>query len=299
MLKNRHFKIIYHLLSQQKTTAYELAKLLEVSPRTIYRDIDVLSSLEIPIYAEAGRNGGIYLLDNYVLDRVLLSKEEQQTLLLAINGIKNIDSQGNLAVISKLQSLFNIPFDNWLEIEFKSWHAQNQIDDTFDIIKSAILQRRQINFAYTNLKGMIEARTCKPVKLIFKAHSWYLQAYSIERSAFRIFKINRMQQIQSSDVTFSPISAPPIEAYQQAEYLELTLLFSKAALYRVFDEFSHREIKLKKDGTAMVTTQIPNEEWLIRYLLSFGKNVTVLKPKNIRHKLMKEIKSISLLYDNQ
>jgi predicted DNA-binding transcriptional regulator YafY len=298
LLKNRHFKIIYHLLSQQKTTAIELAKLLEVSTRTIYRDIDVLSSLEIPIYAESGRNGGIYLLDNYVLDRVLLSKEEQQTLLLAINGIKNIESQDNKAISDKLQSLFNIPFDDWLEIEFEPWHVQNQVDGAFDIIKSAILQKKQIKFVYTSTKGSSEVRTCNPIKLIYKAHSWYLQAYSIERAAFRIFKISRINQLKTTDLTFSTTNAPSIEAFQQIEYLELTLLFSKAVLYRVFDEFNHQDIKIRADGTARVTTQLPKEDWLIRYLLSFGKNMEVLKPLHIRNQMLKEAKIISQLYTN-
>ena len=62
MQESRLFKIVYHLLDKGRATAPELAEKFEVSVRTIYRDIDALSGAGIPIYAEAGRNGGIYLI---------------------------------------------------------------------------------------------------------------------------------------------------------------------------------------------------------------------------------------------
>ena len=76
MKESRLFKIIYHLLDKGHTTAPELAKKFEVSVRTIYRDIDALSDAGIPVYAEAGRNGGIRFLHGFVLDKAVLSKEE-------------------------------------------------------------------------------------------------------------------------------------------------------------------------------------------------------------------------------
>ena len=86
MSKSRLFGIIYYLLNNKKsTTATGLAKVFEVSTRTIYRDIDTLSTMGIPIYTEAGRNGGIHLLSNFTLNKVLLSKEEQNSLLLAMS----------------------------------------------------------------------------------------------------------------------------------------------------------------------------------------------------------------------
>ena len=68
MQESRLFKIVYHLLDKGRATASELAEKFEVSVRTIYRDIDALSGAGIPIYAEAGRNGGIYLMNDFVMD---------------------------------------------------------------------------------------------------------------------------------------------------------------------------------------------------------------------------------------
>ncbi|MGG5371621.1 helix-turn-helix transcriptional regulator [Enterococcus sp. AZ196] len=78
MNNGRLFGIIYHLLNTKPATSKELSEMFEVSTRTIFRDIDKLSSLGIPICAESGRNGGIYLLDHFILNKILFSKEEQE-----------------------------------------------------------------------------------------------------------------------------------------------------------------------------------------------------------------------------
>ena len=78
MQESRLFRIVYYLLDKGRATAPELAEHFEVSVRTIYRDIDTLSGAGIPIYAETGRNGGIYLMKGFVLDKAVLSDEEKQ-----------------------------------------------------------------------------------------------------------------------------------------------------------------------------------------------------------------------------
>ncbi|MEI3402409.1 MAG: HTH domain-containing protein [Clostridia bacterium] len=81
MKTNRLFGIIYLLLSKNTMTAKELAEYFEVSTRTIYRDIELLSELNIPIYMSKGKNGGISLLENYKFDKSLLTNEEQNQIL--------------------------------------------------------------------------------------------------------------------------------------------------------------------------------------------------------------------------
>ena len=76
MKTNRLFGIIYLLLSRGMMTARELAEYFEVSVRTIYRDIDTLSELQIPVFMSKGKNGGIGLLEHYRLDKTLLSEKE-------------------------------------------------------------------------------------------------------------------------------------------------------------------------------------------------------------------------------
>ena len=78
MQESRLFKIVYHLLDKGRATASELAEKFEVSVRTIYRDIDALSGAGIPIYAEAGRNGGIYLMNDLLWIKLCLPKKKSE-----------------------------------------------------------------------------------------------------------------------------------------------------------------------------------------------------------------------------
>ena len=84
MKTNRLFGILYLLLSHGMMTAGELADYFEVSVRTIYRDIDALSELNIPVYMSKGKNGGIGLLAHYRLDKTLLNEQEQDLILFSL-----------------------------------------------------------------------------------------------------------------------------------------------------------------------------------------------------------------------
>ena len=79
MKNSRLFEILYLLVEKRAVTAGELARRLEVSERTIYRDVDALSAAGIPVYAQKGKGGGIRLMDQFVLDRALLSQEQQDS----------------------------------------------------------------------------------------------------------------------------------------------------------------------------------------------------------------------------
>ena len=104
MQESRLFKIIYYLIDKGKATAPELADKFEVSVRTIYRDIDVISSVGIPIYMTTGRNGGIQIAKHYVLDRLLLSDKEKEAIITALKSGTILE---NTAIISKLSAMFH------------------------------------------------------------------------------------------------------------------------------------------------------------------------------------------------
>ena len=74
----------------------------------------------MPIYTETGRNGGVYLLSSFVLDKVLLSEEERKNLLLALKGIRQLTPQISGESLAKLQSLFQQNDTDWLEVDFST-----------------------------------------------------------------------------------------------------------------------------------------------------------------------------------
>jgi len=144
MTQGRLLGIIYYLLGNGHATAPALAEKFEVSIRTIYRDVDRLSSVGIPIYCNPGKGGGIFLLDSFVLDKSLLSAQEQEELLLSVQGLQALREENQ--VLEKLQALFQIKMDNWLQIDFTDWRGQKYYQETFEQIKRGIFQRRPLLF---------------------------------------------------------------------------------------------------------------------------------------------------------
>jgi len=107
MQMSRLFEIIYILLNKQSVTAKELADHFNVSQRTIYRDVDTLSLARIPIYTEKGKGGGISLLPGFVLNKSILSDQEQDEILSALHGLSNIKTAETGQVLQKLPAIFN------------------------------------------------------------------------------------------------------------------------------------------------------------------------------------------------
>lgn len=158
MQESRLFRIVYHLLDKGQATAPELAEKFEVSVRTIYRDIDALSGAGVPIYAEAGRNGGIHLMNDFVLDKAVLSEEEKQEILTALQSINSTNNIGNNQTLQKLSAIFNISSENWLEVDFSRWGNKGTDNEKFDFLKSAIIHQRRVKIIYANSCGVMTIR---------------------------------------------------------------------------------------------------------------------------------------------
>ena len=292
-VNNRLFEIVYILMQKKKTTAKELANRFEVSTRTIYRDIETLSTANIPIYASKGKDGGIGLLDEYVLNKTILSEEEQNQILFALQGMKKVKGQDEKDILEKLSILFNKKINDWIKIDFSNWG--NIQEERFDIIKSAILNKQLVQFTYYNSNGEESKRIVEPLQIWFKDKSWYLVSYCKLKQDYRIFKIARIKEVKMLQEHFE--RELPKEENEQYNFkiIELELEINKAMTYRVYDEFESKEITKKQDGNFMIKVKYPENEWVYGYILSFGEHAKVLSPgyaKNIiKDKLQKTLKN--------
>ena len=293
-VNNRLFEIVYILLQKKKTTAKELADRFEVSTRTIYRDIETLSTANIPIYASKGKDGGIGLLDEYVLNKTILSEEEQNQILFALQGMKKVKGQDEKDILEKLSILFNKKINDWIKIDFSNWG--NIQEERFDIIKSAILNKQLVQFIYYNSNGEENNRIVEPLQIWFKDKSWYLISYCKLKEDYRIFKIARIKEIKILEEHFER-ELPKEEEKEKHNFkmIELELEINKAMTYRVYDEFESKEITKKQDGNFMIKVKYPENEWIYGYILSFGEYAKILNPayvKNIiKDKLQKTLKN--------
>lgn len=289
---NRLFEIIYILLNKKSITAKELADRFEVSVRTIYRDIDTLSSAGIPIYASQGKGGGISLLDDYVLDKSVLSEREQNEILYALQSISITQAPETSRVLAKLSSLFNKNRTNWIEVDFSPWGSDEKRTCQFTMIKDAILSLRIIEFNYVSSSGEKSIRRVEPVKLIFKVNAWYLQAFCLTRNTYRTFKITRMSDVLMTPESFSERNFEGLKENNQVQKTQINMCLSISAegAYRVYDEFDEKEITKNKDGSYTVNTSMPKGEWIYNYLFSYGPLLEVIEPQDIRLEMKNLIK---------
>ena len=298
MKENRYFQMIYLLLDKGQMTAPELADYFEVSIRTIYCDIDILSSAGIPIYATQGKGGGIAIQDSYVLKKSLLSEQEQKQILMALQGIRVLEDEQINMLLSKLSGVFQRQQGNWLEIDFSTWTKSGAGKHNFQLLQSAIWKSRIVSFSYYSGKGEQTKRIIEPHKLVFKTSDWYLYGYCTLRKDFRFFKLTRIRDLKLQDAEF--MRETPEHIFERSDEFEMktvqvTLLFDAGMSHDVYEKFDE-EVSEQADGSLLVTTILPDNELLYSYVLSCRERVEVLSPPYVRDNVRKRVRKMLEIY---
>jgi predicted DNA-binding transcriptional regulator YafY len=296
---HRLFEIVYLLIERKSMTAGQLAEHFEVSRRTILRDIDVLSSVGIPLYTMRGKGGGISLLDGYVLSKAFFSESEQSGILAALQQLSATQYPDTQTVIHKLKGIFVKQTADWLEVDFTHWGSGIADKEKLDCIQSGILHKQALRFTYSNARGETTERLVYPLKLIFKAMAWYLGAYCTQREDYRTFKLSRIRCAKLADLYFGnlDLEAPPIDIQENGRPpVPITLLLHPRQAHRVYDEFDNKLVTVRDDGYFIVKIAMPKEEWLFHYLLTFGPDLEVLEPPVIRREMAETAKAIYRKY---
>ena len=291
MEQSRLFKIVYHLLEKGKSTAPELAEKFEVSIRTIYRDLDTISAAGIPIYATQGKGGGIFIMQDFVLNKSLLSEQEKEQILMALQGISAIEHNQTDELLMKLSGLFQSKVTNWIEVDFSEWYKNTPNYDIFNLIKNAIFNQYTITFSYFAREGNDSNRTVERIKLIFKNKDWYLYGFCLLRNDFRFFKLTRIKDLEISSDTFirEVKSNHEIETViKNKNSIHAKLKFSPKVAFRVYDEFTDNVSK-DNQGNLYVNIDLPDNDTLFSYILSFGDNVEILEPDYLRHSMKEKL----------
>lgn len=314
---NRLLSIIYILMNKGTVTAAELAGRFEVSVRTIYRDIEVLSMAGIPVYTIKGRNGGIRLTEQFVLNKMLVSKQEQQQILAALYSLKETGAQDEEAILGKFSDFFMEKPEGWVAIDFSDWSGRRK--ELFNQIRDAILNHHIIQFDYYGQYGDMTHRCAEPVQLLFKEYTWYVRAYCRTRQDMRLFKILRMKRIEVLNETFparhtellrqqpedvrlmenpGPNTDPGTEtAYESVP--EVTLWIDQKEAYRIYDRFEEDEITVLPDRNFEVRLKCYIDDWLCGMVLSFGPSAKVLSPEWLQTEIKQRIDAMGKLYGNE
>ena len=289
---NRLFEMLQMMLNKKNITAKELAEYFEVSVRTIYRDVETLASAGIPVYSLRGKNGGIRLLEGYTLNKSLISQNEQNEIMYALQSLKAVNYPESEETLKKLSLIFNKSSDNWIEVDFSRYGSDDNV--LFENIKQAILKKLIIRFTYFNSRGEKSYRAADPLKILFKEKAWYLFAYCHNKKDIRQFKINRIKELILTEEHFDK-SMEDFEINDEKEAVKrvkVIVEIDKSQAYRVYDEFSEENINKMKDGNFEVIMENPESEWVYGYLLSFGEYLKVKEPERIKKNLFEKIEKM-------
>ena len=297
MKNNRLFRILYYILEKEKVTANELADKFEVSVRTIYRDIDSISSVGVPIFTTQGKGGGIKIDNEYILNKSLFDTNEKEQIIAALQGLEKTNEAYKSELITKLSALFKIKNSNWIEIDFTSWESNNTYQDLFNTLKIAIINKNIISFSYNSSKAEKINRRVKPIRLLFKEQDWYLYAFCLLRNDFRYFKLSRIKDLEVLAINYEDNFENEVlkKELKYENIVNIKLKFDKSVAFRVYDEFNEA-IEEDEKGNLYVEIKIPNNYKLYNYIFSFGSNVEILEPKEIRNQFKNIIDELAKKY---
>jgi predicted DNA-binding transcriptional regulator YafY len=277
---NRLFDILYVLMERSTVTAKELAERLEVSQRTIYRDVELLSESGIPVYMSKGKGGGISILPEFVFNKALLTDEERQDILTSMRAVSAISLSSKGSAMQKMQNLLGQRSCDWIEVDFSSWGYFGNDASTFETIKTAILGKQALSFIYASGKSERLPRTVLPLKLLFKGSAWYLYGYCELRRDVRFFKLRRIEQLTILPRRFDMDAPEHILSSRKVDtshYISAEVRISTSMAFRVQDEISN--FTVADNGDFLCELNLPDIGALCTYISSFGEHATILSPQ--------------------
>ncbi|NJK80585.1 MAG: YafY family transcriptional regulator [Chloroflexaceae bacterium] len=210
MRASRLLSIVLLLQAHHGLTAHDLAERLEVSERTILRDMDALGEVGIPVVAERGRGGGWYLLEGYRTSLTGLHLDEIHALMLATPtrvlsdlGLEDAAAQAVLKVLAALPALHRadaVRMRERIHIDGTRWYDSPESVARLPILQDAIWQECRIRIQYTRSAGETVARVLEPLGLVAKGQTWYLVA-SVDGDV-RTYRVARIEQVQITEEHF-------------------------------------------------------------------------------------------------
>ncbi|MBD1919341.1 YafY family protein [Phormidium sp. FACHB-77] len=318
MRADRLLSILMLLQVHSRLTARELAERLEVSERTIHRDMDALSSAGVPVVAERGK-GGWGLLEQYQTTLTGLNLAEIQALFVPKPAHLLADlGWGQAFEAALLKLLAALPAANRQQAEVVSqrihvdptgWHHWEEEMAVFPVLQAGVWQERQVFLSYKRGNGERVERLVNPLGLVAKGSVWYLVA--AVQDEVRSYRISR---VQNAVLTDAPCLRP--ESFNLADYWQQSMVEFKATLpsYRVtvrvapevtawlrYGGYFARVEQIgvpEADGWVPVMLRFDIEKAACGYVLGFGPQMEVIDPPELRDRVVQAAKDAIALHTN-
>lgn len=317
MRADRLLSILLLLQVHRRQTARELAERLEVSQRTIHRDMEALSAAGFPVFAERGSGGGWMLVEGYKTNLTGLNKDEIQALFLSkplrLLADLGLDKASDAAMIKLSAALPSAHRDNAeharqrVHIDLTGWRRSDEAVRLLPVLQQAVWQERKLRFTYERSGCDPVERLADPLGLVAKGSAWYLVA--VVDGDTRSYRVSR---VLSAELTDDPCIRP--REFDLGAFWEQATLSFKAQLPRyqatvrahsdVFPRlnFAGRFARIEqayppdRDGWIRVALRFDVEEMAVEYALGFGSKMEVLEPATLREKVIAAAKGVIDFY---
>lgn len=310
MRASRLISLVLLLQARETMTAAELARELEVSERTVYRDVLALSAAGVPVYADRGRAGGYRLLGGYRTRLTGLTRDEAEALFLAglpgpagDMGLADAVAAAELKVLAALPpALRDAPVRTGqrFHLDVPGWFRETGPPPRLSELAGAVWRDRVVELRYR--RGDREVtRELSPYGLVLKSGIWYLVGRVGDR--YRTYRVDRVTGVEVRAETFARDEGFDLAGYwrEQAEAFlrsmlraEVTVRLSPTGLRQLRHTadapFAYEEALAaagEPDGQGWVVTRLPVESLTVAYsqLLGLGPEVEVLEPPELRARL--------------
>jgi predicted DNA-binding transcriptional regulator YafY len=321
MRASRLLSIMMLLQSRGRLSAETLAEELEVSVRTIYRDIDELSAAGVPVYADIGRNGGFALLDGWRTRLTGLTAPEAQALFLSgLPGPAGQLGLGDDVAAAELKLLAALPPD-WqkeatrmssrFHLDPQGWFQPGHKPEFLKLVADAVWGEKRLTIRYDSWTGVSE-RVVEPFGLVLKGGVWYLVAR--RDGVVRTYRMSQIQTLTGLDERFER----PEDFDLPAHWTEATAQFerdiyvgtakvrlTKTGLARVRDisptvraalEPQIEHLAFDAEGWALAEIPIEEASWAAREMTRVGAEIEVLEPPELRDRMAAIVRRLAELY---
>ena len=313
MRAQRLLSILMQLQVNRRVTARDLARKLEVSERTILRDMEVLSGCGIPVFAERGASGGWSLFEEYQTKLTGLNPAEIQSLFVSRNGklMADLGLQQTAEVAwTKLQAALPTSARQRAEfvrqrvlIDTRGWRSPLESVSSLPILLDALWRDRRVRFFYESVLCEASERTVDPLGLVARGSTWYLIANrESESRSYRVSRIRNVEILEAA--THRPPDFDLAAHWEQsaAEFREKLPQYRATFLAKpsVMHWIRYRGWRLeeeKPEGTLIrIRLRFDSEEEAVQFSMSFGADVEVLDPIPLRYKARDVALEILQLY---
>lgn len=280
----RLISIVMILLQKDVVSTTEFSQLFNMSKRTILRDMETLSFSKIPIYSINGVYGGYGIMDEYKLDKRLLSSKDLENILTALGGLGQVLFSDEVELtLKKIEAMIgSASWKGTIHMSFYDWEGRSEILQTLKTCQESILKRKLISFDYIDKNGIKTNRIVEPYQLHFSETSWYLKGFCSHHQRYRTFKLSRIANLNIDEKTFNPrdyLLEQEHEASYQPQLVAIKALISPSVKDQFIERYGRKSIENYSSEYFLATIYVPQNSIGFQFLASFGTNLEIVEPK--------------------